>query len=253
MTRTKHYVVKVIGLIEPTKSITSKVSPKEFLSWAEKDLATSDKRARGNALSNLKKALHARLDELIERTHLRFTNDWDQRYVTTDRKLEVIRKLGIKHEAVVALITSIRNDYEHAYLVPNLKVVKAHLGAAELWLEKSYESYDFHPVAFGDLPLTGICVEMRDPNQSVIRTVSFGAPEKVSYFWNSKRKLITLNPDGRIVEKAFKTLAWKEMLRIEAPLIKTYYSTTSRSDYNQASLTDLYRRYSRWLSTNAQS
>ena len=56
MPNTKHYMYPVIGLHETSGDRTARVSPKGFLSWAERDLKSHDKRARGNALSNIKKA-----------------------------------------------------------------------------------------------------------------------------------------------------------------------------------------------------
>ncbi|MHB0955677.1 MAG: hypothetical protein ACYC0X_04785 [Pirellulaceae bacterium] len=190
MTNTKHYLYPVIGLYEPNPNHSAKVAPKEFLSWAENDLKSYDKRARRNALSNIKKALHARLDEIISWTHIRFSSDWDPPYVTTDQKLNVIRQLGIKHEAIVALITAIRNDYEHGYIVPPLNVVKAYLGTCELWLEKTYDIYDFHSVAFANLPMTGITSGARKGNGSVVSKAEFYEPTKVTFFLHFLKKTI---------------------------------------------------------------
>jgi hypothetical protein len=244
---TKHYLQTVIGLYEPTPSRSATIAPKEFLSWAEKDLKSQDKRARGNALSNIKKALHARLDEIIARTHVRFASDWDPRRVTTDQKLDVIRKLGIKHGAVVALITAIRNDYEHRYIVPPLNVVNAYLSACELWVAQTYNMYDFHSVALVNLPITAIGTGVRKANGSVISITEFDEPIEVLFFWNSKKKLVTVQTDGGVKETQFKDFTTQEMLRLEAPLIKRLYTENSRAAFNQASLTDLFGRYRKWI------
>jgi hypothetical protein len=114
-------LLSVVGLFEEESPPSEKTRPSEFLSWAELDLQGTDKRSRGNALSNIKKALHSRLDEIICKTHVRFTRDWDPKRVTTPQKLEIIRALDIKHEAVIDLITSIRNQYEHDYIVPEVR------------------------------------------------------------------------------------------------------------------------------------
>lgn len=247
MTNKEHYVFGVIGLHEPAGKKTAKVSPRDFLSWAEKDLKSSDERGRGNALSNIKKALHARVDEIIGKTHLRFSSDWKPHQFTTAGKLAVIRDLGIKHGAIVHLITTIRNEYEHGYIVPPLDVVKAYLGTCELWLENTYKMYDVDSIGIVNFPLTGINCGAPKANGSIIKRTWFLAPKKVRYFWTSKRRLVTVQPDGKIEEKPFKDFSIKEMLRLEAPWIKKCYTADSRLAYNQASLTDLFRRYRRWL------
>lgn len=247
MAKMKHYLYAVIGLNEPSATRAAKVSARDFLSWAGKDLKSHDKRARGNALSNIKKALHARLDELISRTHVPFSRDWNPRQVNTDRKLQVIRKLGIKHEAIVGLITDIRNKYEHGYVVPPLKVVQAYLSMCELWLDKTYEIYDFSPIVIANLPITGISCGAPKANGSVVTMAKFDEPTKVSFFRNSKKTLVTLQPDGNVDERRFKDFTAQQMLQFEAPLIKNYFSADSRAAFNQASLTDLFGRYRRWL------
>ena len=247
MTNKRQYPNGQIALFIPNRDNSSKISPKEFLSWAEKDLKSQDKRARGNALSNIKKALHARLDEIIAKTHLRFSHDWNARNFTTDNKLEVIRKIGIKHDAIVNLITVIRNKYEHQYIVPSLDVVRAHQGTCDLWLEKSYSVYEFHSIGFVNLPLIGLGSGMMKANGSVINHTKFDVPTKVIYFWNSKKSLVTILPNGTIEQKYYSAFSCKEMLRFEAPLIRKYFNSSSGSAYNQASLTEIYGRYRKWL------
>jgi hypothetical protein len=249
MPKPRHYICPVIGQFLPKGNSKAKVSPREFLSWAMKDLKSNDKRGRGNALSNIKKALHARLDEIIDRTHLRFSNDWNPRNVTTNKKLEVVRKIGIKHDAIVDLITKIRNDYEHGYIVPQLTIVRAHLETCELWLGNSYDNYDFQPVAMAGLPLIGISSGTPKANGSDIKSTKFDVPTKIEFFWNSKKKLVTIHPNGKVYERMFKEMTAKQMLQVEAPLIKKYCTSDSRSAFNQASLTDLFNRYKRWLGT----
>src|SRR6266566_9261738 len=125
-----HYIAEIVGLTEPESILPGRVKPQEFLAWAERDLSSGDERGRGNALGNVKKALHSRVDEIIAKTHVRFTSDWDLKRVTTERKLDVIRQLGIQHEAIVDVMTSARNEYEHDYIVPTARIVRAHLHAA---------------------------------------------------------------------------------------------------------------------------
>ena len=70
------------------------VSPNEFLEWAREDLEQSDRRAIGNAIGNLKKAIHCRMDEIINTTHIKYCKDWNPKS-TTEIKLKVLNILGM--------------------------------------------------------------------------------------------------------------------------------------------------------------
>jgi hypothetical protein len=242
-----HLITEIVGLYEPENNLSARIRPQEFLTWAEKDLSPGDARGRGNALGNVKKALHSRVDDIIAKTHVRFTNDWDPKRVTTEQKLDIIRQLGIQHEAIVDVMTSARNEYEHAYIVPTARVVRAHLHAAQLWLEKSYAAYEFHPLGFAGIPLSGIGTGPRRPDGSVLGTVRFGEPQPVLFFWNSKKQFLRINPDGIEECRDFKSFDTKEMLRLEAPCIRRIFTQGMGAAFNEASLTDLLERYRRWV------
>ncbi len=243
-----HFITEIVGLYEPESNLSARVKPQQFLTWAEKDLSPGDTRGRGNALGNVKKALHSRVDEIIAKTHVRFTSDWDLKRVTTERKLDVIRQLGIQHEAIVDVMTSARNEYEHDYIVPTARVVRAHLHAAQLWIEKSYTAYEFHPIGFAGLPLVGIGAGARRPNGSALARVMFGEPQPVLFFWNSKKQLLTVKADGVEECRDFKSFDTKEMLRLEAPYIRRMLAGgTGGTALNEASLRDLLERYRRWV------
>ena len=243
-----HFITEIVGLCEPETDLSARVKPQEFVTWAEKDLAAGDTRGRGNALGNVKKALHSRVDEIIAKTHVRFTNDWDPRRVTTERKLDVIRQLGIQHEAIVDVMTSARNEYEHDYVVPTARVVRAHLHAAQLWLEKSYTAYEFYPIGFAGLPLRGIGAGAKRPNGSALDRVRFGEPQPVLFFWNSKKQLLTVKRDGVEECRDFKSFDTKEMLQLEAPYIRRMLAGGRRhTALNEASLRDILECYRRWV------
>ena len=241
------YLVKSIGVSETTASAVHKVTPREFLVWAKQDLASSGMRGRGNALSNVKKALHARLDEIIRRTHIPFAKDWNPRSVSTEQKLDIIRTLGIGHESIVDLITLIRNNYEHEFVVPEFREVKAYLHAAELWLENSYKSYDTPTLGFVNLPLQRLYLDSRKPNGSAIKEVKFVKPEKVLCFLNSRKMLVTIHVDGTTEEKQFRSFTKDEMLRLEAPYIRRSRAETFHTVLDEGSLADLLERYRLWL------
>jgi hypothetical protein len=241
------FITEIVGLFEPARHVPDLVTPQEFLGWAEKDLAAGDKHGRGNALGNVKKALHSRVDEIIAKTHVRFTSDWNPRRVTTEQKLEIVRQLGVQHEAIVDVMTFDRNEYEHAYIVPPARVVEGHLHAAQLWLEKSYAAYEFRPLGIVGLPLLGISTGKQKPDGSVVGMVRFGRPQLVMFFCNAKEKLLRIKPDGVEEWTEFKSFDTKEMVRLEAPYIRQALAGASGSALNEASLTDVIERYSRWV------
>src|SRR5438552_14088133 len=118
---------EVVGLSIEKRVDPKFVAPAEFLSWALTDLKGSGRRNLGNALGNIKRALHGKIDELVGRTRVQQCHDWKNRNTPTDDKLEVLKSLGIEHRAVLKLITESRNDFEHTYLLPSLTEVQAYL------------------------------------------------------------------------------------------------------------------------------
>ena len=233
-----------------TENAPNKAAPQEFLSWAEKDLGMGSKRGRGNALSNIKKALDSRLDEMIGKTHLRFTKDWVPRRIGIREKLKIVGKLGVSYGAIVSLINSLRNKYEHEYAIPELHHVAGFLDAAQLWIEKSYMAYDFDSLAFINLPLTGLG-SASSSGGIIINRASFRKPTQVVLcFFNPERALLNIHPDGTIKSVGYNSFAWEEMLNLEAPHIRRCHSVDDKTSLSQATQTDLLERYKLWLKTS---
>ncbi len=247
MSSSPHFITKIVGRYEAECADSRRVSPKEFLDWAEKDLAAGDKRGQGNSLGNVKRALHSRIDQIIAKTHVQFTKDWNPKRMTTDQKLDIIRELGIQHEAIVDVLTAVRNDYEHDYVVPTARAIRAHLHAAQLWLEKSYAAYEFRSVGFAHLPLLGIGTGAKRPNGSAISIVRFGEPQRVVCFRVAMKCVLTIHPDGAEETVEFKSLSAKEMLQLEAPFIREALAGGCSVSVDDPSLTDLLDRYREWV------
>jgi hypothetical protein len=241
-----NFISQVVGLFEPETHVPDQVAPREFLAWAEKDLSSGDKRGRGNALGNVKKALHSRVDEIIAKTHVRFTNDWNPTRLTTEQKLNIVRQLGVQHEAIVDVMTFDRNEYEHAYIVPPTRIIQGHLHAAQLWLEKTYTAYEFRPLGFVGLPLLGVSSGDKKPDGSSLGKVRFGKPQLVLFFYNAKKQLLTIKPDGLEEYQDFESFDTKQMIALEAPHIRQAL-VESRLALNEASLVDMLERYRRWV------
>jgi len=208
----------------------------------------NSKRGRGNALSNIKKALDARLDEIIEKTHLRFTKDWEPRRIDIKEKLKIVGRLGVRYGAIVGLINSIRNKYEHEYLIPAHHHLAGFLDAAQLWIEKSYVAYSFDTLAFINLPLTGLD-RAAGPAGVGITGARFSKPTEVLCFCNTEKALLKIHSDGSIKKVGFKSFDREEMLELEAPHIRRCHADEMRISLSQASLSDLLERYKIWLKT----
>lgn len=115
---------QVVLCYPPAKIDRNQVKPMEFLQWAKSDLNGGDKRSRGNALGNIKKAIHSRIDEIINKT------------ITTEKKLKILKDLGIGRGDIANIITEHRNTYEHQYILPPLSTIRAYRDIAELWLNE---------------------------------------------------------------------------------------------------------------------
>lgn len=245
--QTSAYFSRIVGRFEAELTDSIQVAPREFLEWAEKDLSAGDKRGRGNALGNIKKSLHSRIDQIIGKTHVRFTKDWNPKQASTEQKLDVLRQLGIHHDGIVDILTSVRNEYEHAYVLPSARVLKAHLHAAQLWIEMSYSSYEFFSVGLADLPLRKVCLGSKQSNGSTISIAEFGDPQRVVCFIPEKKCLLTIHPDGREEPVEFRSFDVKSLLRIEAPLIQDGLAGACKLAVGEADIAELISRYSNWL------
>lgn len=89
----------------------------EFLSYCRQDLNDESERGRTNALSNAKRAIECRADEilkLLNLKHIASKQRWGLPY-----KLQVLKVFGITApEVLTGYITSRRNILEHEYVKP---------------------------------------------------------------------------------------------------------------------------------------
>lgn len=92
-------------------------SPHEFLSYCRQDLNDNSDRGRTNALSNAKRAIECRTDEILKFLYLKHISSkhrWGLPY-----KLEVLKTFGITAPNVlINYISSKRNILEHEYVKP---------------------------------------------------------------------------------------------------------------------------------------
>jgi hypothetical protein len=140
------YVITLIkNAIENNKfiSVSKKVlklfdtNPWDFLSYCRQDLNDDSERGIANALSNAKRAIECRVDEilaLINLTYFASKHRWGLPY-----KLQVIKTFGISApDVLISYITSRRNILEHEYIKPkDIEEIKYIADITELFLSAS--------------------------------------------------------------------------------------------------------------------
>jgi len=222
-----------------------RVSPQEFLSWAKSDLKGGDRRAMGNALSNIKKSIHSRIDEILSLSHLSFSKDWNSE-ATTVEKIGLLKKLKIEHTSIVSVITKIRNTYEHQYILPSdLTDIRAYYETTELWLNHSKKSLIRSRLGLLNLPVYRVeCDSDRN-----VRTIEF--PEYVDsfniiYFWEKKKTIAILTKDNRDQTNKMKDLEMAKYVEWEKKHIKV--SDKTESYYlSPGNLTKVFNTYKKTM------
>jgi hypothetical protein len=227
-----------------TKSGKLRITPGEFLTWAETDIKGDGRREMANALTNAKRALHARIDEILYSVRVRYANDWPKwpKIVGTNLKIEVLKSLNIRITAIVKVLTERRNDLEHAYMLPSRVDVEAAVETARLWLNDT-KSY-LRP----SIVLAGLTFKpLRNPVDRIRKEellVTFGPAEKVLFFRDSAHTLIILKSDCTRSEKSYKELGWKNLIQYQKP----YLSENNKLIVSSLSIaTKIYMKYEQWL------
>lgn len=190
-----------IYIIMKAKSDKSRVTPDEFLTWAKQDIKGGSKRGRANALTNAKRALHARIDEILYSVRVRHANDWPNR-PNTDSKLKVIKCLNIPTTDIANVLTGRRNDLEHCYILPPHTQVRADVQTCSLWLD-NLKSYLTTSIMIAGLPIKSCVPSPYVRTKKKKLSITFGSTEKILFFCDAKRKLITLKSDGTRNETSY--------------------------------------------------
>ncbi len=235
--------IKLINICYPIRTPSNRlVTSQEFLSWAKSDLKGGDRRAMGNALSNIKKSIHSRIDEIISLSHLSFSNDWNSR-ATTDEKIALLKKLNIEHTSIVKIITKIRNTYEHQYVLPSdLTDIRAYYETTELWLNHSKTNLIRSRLGLINLPVYTIKCD----SNRFVKTIEF--PEyvdrfKIVYFWEKKNIAAILTKNNREQTYKMKDLEMVNFIEWEKKHLKgsePYY-------LNPGNLTKVFNTYKKTL------
>jgi len=226
-------------LFPSTRIHPDTVSSEEFLRWAKSDLKGGGRRECGNALGNIKKAIHAKIDDLVFKTHARFGNNWNP-LCGTETKLKILKMIGIEHGAVINLVTDRRNNYEHKYRVPKKTEVEAFLAIAELWLKNVRDAHSFQPVGIVGMKVTQLKVVTGG-----VCTVDFLRPALFRYFWDPKKILVTIESNGKKSIVPYSDFKWEELVKLEGRCIKKSFNHFTSVPRSQ--LTRVYKLYERWV------
>jgi len=117
------------------------IDARDFLCFAEQDLEENSERGRVNSLSNAKRAIACRIDEILALMNFeRFAKHerWNLPY-----KMEVVESFGVPARNVLRdIITSKRNFLEHEYVRPERREVRQIVDIAELFLEATDKYID---------------------------------------------------------------------------------------------------------------
>lgn len=114
-----------------------------YLEFAEADFADGQNdRCRVNAISNAKRSLHMRLEDLC----LGFGSVTLSKLKTFPFLLNYVRKCGIVTPKVLVQLNLLRNDVEHRFQVPTASEVTTFIGVASLFLSATDRWIDRQPV-----------------------------------------------------------------------------------------------------------
>lgn len=117
------------------------IKPQEYLEFARLDLNEDSLRGHINALSNAKRALSCRIDEVIAISNLKYFSDkyrWSLPY-----KLQVLNTLDVKAPQVLkTYISDRRNVVEHEYVKPASDEIRILLDIVELFIAASQPYID---------------------------------------------------------------------------------------------------------------
>lgn len=227
------------------KSDKSQVTPDEFLTWAQQDIKKDGgRRAIANALTNTKRALHARIDEILDSVRVRYANDW-RNHPNTASKLKVLEHLKIQTTYIADVLTSRRNDLEHYYKLPSLQQVRADVQTGSLLLD-NLKPYSTTSIVIARLPIKS-CVPSPYVRNKKKLAITVGLPKKIWFFCDARSKLIILKSDGTQSEKNYNKYKWKELIRYQKPY---FPDSNSRVVSSMSIASKIYRDYKQMVNQN---
>lgn len=124
--------------------IKARVDPSsyDFLDYAKQDLIDGQTpRNFINSISNAKRSLHSRLEDLCVGFGVKKTRNWK----SFPRLIDYVRSCGVVAPQVLNMLNSLRNEVEHEYIVPPPEKVDIFIGVVELFLVATDRCLDRQP------------------------------------------------------------------------------------------------------------
>ncbi len=116
--------------------------PEMFLDFCMEDIKQNDIRGRTNAFSNCKKAIHIRIDLILNQYGLLVKN----MKCDFPTKLEIIEAIGLLPTLMLKNINDERNLIEHDYIFPEEKRIREVIDVAELLYMASEDLMQSTPI-----------------------------------------------------------------------------------------------------------
>lgn len=117
-------------------------SSNDYLQFARQDLADGQQpRHRINGLSNVKRALHLRLQDLCQG----FGALNMRKFKGFPDYIAYIRKCGVVAPGILDRLNKVRNSVEHDYEIPSLEEVETFADTTELFISATDRWIDRHP------------------------------------------------------------------------------------------------------------
>ena len=110
-----------------------KISPNNFISFAEEDLNEGSKRGFVNALSNIKRSIDCQTELLIY--ILGNFEKMKKEHWNFPKKISFLERAGVVSSRILKKINKYRNQLEHDFNVPKKEEVEDFLDIANLFLD----------------------------------------------------------------------------------------------------------------------
>ena len=146
------------GDVEFVRIPIFEISAEEFLTFAKSDFKENDEKGLINALSNAKRAISNRMDEMIKLSCLQKISSKNRWNIPT--KMGKLSAIGIFVPGLLQRkITSMRNLLEHEYIKPkDSQEVEDVIDIAELFLKSTEKYIDLGLLATIHLPVYGYVI-----------------------------------------------------------------------------------------------
>lgn len=174
----------------------SQLSASQYLEYSENDLLDGrTTRHIINALSNAKKSLHIRLEEICLGFGIGIGSIKKKRF---PQLIDYVRECGIVAPRILDRLNTLRNAVEHDYIIPSeadvetfVDVVTLFLAATERWMVR-------HPVE----------IDYYHPNNNSILNTAILS--KISLIWDiGEVRLIFKDPKGSYYGPAIEEITYK--------------------------------------------